>query len=123
MEAGTLQHKVIFYGRRSFDASLLSAPLIETIDHFWRMIWEYGVETIVMLTRCVELSRVSYPTCLVVCVNHETSTTTQDKCAQYWPESLNENITPGDRISVTLLASTPYAEYHIRKFLVKHVSD
>ena len=44
-----------------YTVSTYSTPLIETIDHFWRMIWEYGVETIVMLTRCVELSRVSLP--------------------------------------------------------------
>ena len=47
----------------------------------------------------------------------------QEKCAQYWPETLNEAITPGDRISVTLLTSTQYPEYSIRKFEVKHVSD
>ena len=48
---------------------------------------------------------------------------TQEKSAQCWPETPNETITPGDRISVTLLTSTPYAEYSIRKFEVKHVSD
>ena len=38
---------------------ILTAPLTETIDHFWRMIKEYGVKAIVMLTKCIELSRVS----------------------------------------------------------------
>ena len=45
----------------------------------------------------------------------------QEKSAQYWPGSLSETITPGDRLSVTLSSSTPYAEYHVRKLLVKHV--
>ncbi|CAI7990937.1 Receptor-type tyrosine-protein phosphatase H [Geodia barretti] len=79
------------------------APLNETIDHFWRMVWEYEIEAIVMLTKCVEMTR--------------------EKSAQYWPESLSETITPGDRLSVTLSSSTPYAEYHIRKLLVKHLTE
>ncbi|CAI7989214.1 Receptor-type tyrosine-protein phosphatase H, partial [Geodia barretti] len=79
------------------------APLNETIDHFWRMVWEYEIEAIVMLTKCVEMTR--------------------EKSAQYWPESLSETITPGDRLSVTLSSSTPYAEYHVRKLLVKHLTE
>ena len=47
----------------------------------------------------------------------------QEKSAQYWPGSLSETITPGDRLSVTLSSSTPYAEYHVRKLVVKHVCD
>ena len=73
-----------------------------------------------MLTRCVEMSRVS------LCLNFEVmmyTVSVQEKSAQYWPESLNECITPGDRVSVTLLSSTPFAEYHIRKFMINHVSD
>ncbi|CAI8015243.1 Receptor-type tyrosine-protein phosphatase alpha [Geodia barretti] len=79
------------------------APLNETIDHFWRMVWEYEIEAIVMLTKCVEMTR--------------------EKSAQYWPESLCETITPGDRLSVTLSSSTPYAEYYVRKLLVKHLTE
>lgn len=29
-------------------------PLPGTVDHFWRMVWEQNVYTIVMLTQCVE---------------------------------------------------------------------
>ena len=34
-------------------------PLKETVSHFWRMVLEYKVEAIVMLTNCVEMGRVS----------------------------------------------------------------
>ena len=90
---------------------------METIDHFWRMVWECGVEAIVMLTKCVEMGRVSHSlSCIVSFL-----LIPQEKSVQYWPESLNETITPEDRLSVTLSSSTPYAEYHVRKFLIKHV--
>ncbi|CAI8039971.1 Receptor-type tyrosine-protein phosphatase H, partial [Geodia barretti] len=89
------------YGGNKYIAA--QAPLNETIDHFWRMVWEYEIEAIVMLTKCVEMTR--------------------EKSAQYWPESLSETITPGDRLSVTLSSSTPYAEYHVRKLLVKHLTE
>ena len=29
-----------------------------TVSDFWRMVWEYKIATIVMLTRCVEMSKV-----------------------------------------------------------------
>ena len=83
--------------------------------------WEYEIEAIVMLTKCVEMTRVSqlsYSYLVSVC---RSPTVPQEKSAQYWPESLSETITPGDRFSVTLSSSTPYAEYHVRKLLVKHV--
>ncbi|CAI8036772.1 Receptor-type tyrosine-protein phosphatase H, partial [Geodia barretti] len=45
------------YGGNKYIAA--QAPLNETIDHFWRMVWEYEIEAIVMLTKCVEMTRVS----------------------------------------------------------------
>ena len=83
------------------------------------MVWEYEIEAIVMLTKCVEMTRVSLSLWSLF-VNSD-SYVLQEKSAQYWPESLSETITPGDRLSVTLSSSTPYAEYHVRKLLVKHV--
>ena len=31
-----------------------AGPLPNTLDDFWRMIWEYRLTTIVMLTQCFE---------------------------------------------------------------------
>lgn len=36
-----------------------TGPLPETVDDFWRMIWEQKIPTIVMVTKTVEASRVS----------------------------------------------------------------
>ena len=41
----------------------------------------------------------------------------------YWPKSLHGRITPGGRLSVTLTSTIPYAEFQIRKFIVKSVSE
>ena len=45
----------------------------------------------------------------------------QEKSAKYWPETPNGTITLSSGMNITLSSSTPYAEYHIRKFLIKHV--
>ena len=37
---------------------LYSGPMPNTISDFWRMIWEYKLQNIVMLTKCMEAGRV-----------------------------------------------------------------
>lgn len=49
---------------------LAQGPLNGTIFDFWRMAWEYGCQSIVMLNKLIEQSR--------------------HKCARYWPDKLNE---------------------------------
>ena len=39
----------------------------------------------------------------------------------YWPETPNDVISPRDTLTVSLSSSTPYAEYTVRNFLLKHV--
>ena len=38
--------------------TLYLGPLPETVGDFWRMVWEYKLTTIVMLTRCKEGTKV-----------------------------------------------------------------
>ncbi|XP_022803027.1 tyrosine-protein phosphatase Lar-like [Stylophora pistillata] len=65
-------------------------PLEETIDDFWRMIWEYKTFTIVMLTELEERGRI--------------------KCEQYWPTDGTELY--GD-IEVTVTDWIEFANYTI----------
>ena len=37
---------------------LFAAPMRNTVQDFWRMVWEQGLDTIVMLTKCVEGGKV-----------------------------------------------------------------
>ena len=37
---------------------LRAGPMKQTVDDFWRMVWEYKVQGIVALTRCVEMGKV-----------------------------------------------------------------
>ena len=70
-------------------------PLENTMDDFWRMIWEYRCSTIVMLTRCMEnLKR---------------------KCAMYWVE---EGCTVFFQIAVTHTSSLHLVDYSIIKLSI-----
>ncbi|XP_067663192.1 uncharacterized protein [Haliotis asinina] len=67
---------------------------------FWKMIWQEGCNTIVMVTGLVE-------TCKM-------------KCLQYWPEK--DTVTFGD-IKVTLAARTQLANYTITKLAVLNENE
>ncbi|XP_050528950.1 tyrosine-protein phosphatase 10D-like isoform X1 [Daktulosphaira vitifoliae] len=78
-------------------------PLHSTRDDFWRMCWESGTRSIVMLTRCVEKGR--------------------EKCDHYWPYDTQPTYYGGGDggdggICVTLLNDTHYADYVITEFMV-----
>uniref|UniRef100_A0A158P6T0 protein-tyrosine-phosphatase n=1 Tax=Angiostrongylus cantonensis TaxID=6313 RepID=A0A158P6T0_ANGCA len=75
-------------------------PLPETFDDFWRMVWEEGTSTIVMLTNLEERSRI--------------------KCDQYWPT--RGSSTYGE-IQVTLLETTVLAHYTMRAFRIQVVGE
>ncbi|XP_075696035.1 receptor-type tyrosine-protein phosphatase H [Rhinoderma darwinii] len=76
-------------------------PLPNTTADFWRMVWEHQVNTIVMLTNCMENGRV--------------------KCDHYWPLDYTP-CTYGD-ISVTVSSETILSEWTIRDFSVKHANQ
>ncbi|XP_013862912.1 receptor-type tyrosine-protein phosphatase F isoform X6 [Austrofundulus limnaeus] len=68
-------------------------PLPETLTDFWRMVWEQRSNTIVMMTRLEEKSRV--------------------KCDQYWPSRGTETY---GMIQVTMLDTVELATYSVRTF-------
>ncbi|XP_067408506.1 receptor-type tyrosine-protein phosphatase H [Emydura macquarii macquarii] len=76
-------------------------PLARTLADFWRMIWEQRARTLVMLTKCLESSRV--------------------KCEQYWPLDYAP-CTYGD-ITVTILTETILADWTIRDFQLKRANE
>ncbi|XP_035268880.1 protein tyrosine phosphatase receptor type Fa isoform X7 [Anguilla anguilla] len=68
-------------------------PLPETLSDFWRMVWEQRTNTVVMMTRLEEKSRV--------------------KCDQYWPSRGTETY---GMIQVTMLDTVELATYSVRTF-------
>ncbi|CAG0896016.1 unnamed protein product, partial [Cyprideis torosa] len=76
-------------------------PLLGTVADFWRMIWEEGVETVVMLTNFEENGKV--------------------KCCRYWSdgkseddieEELDDSFGP---TQVTCVAEKTYSDYVLRR--------
>ncbi|GFQ99834.1 phosphatidylinositol phosphatase PTPRQ [Trichonephila clavata] len=72
-------------------------PLANTVDDFWRMIWEQSVSMIVMLTQCVERGK--------------------KKCEQYWPDA-GEAKHYGD-MQVRTISESMLSSYIIRLFHVQ----
>ncbi|XP_068728210.1 receptor-type tyrosine-protein phosphatase delta-like [Montipora capricornis] len=71
-------------------------PLPETVDDFWRMVWEQNTKTIVMVTNLEERGRI--------------------KCFQYWPSEGGEAY--GD-IQVQLTETVELSDFTVRKFCMK----
>ncbi|NXM85049.1 PTPRJ phosphatase, partial [Oenanthe oenanthe] len=83
-----------YNSKKAFIAA--QGPLPNTIEDFWRMIWEKNIYSIVMLTKCVEQART--------------------KCEQYWPDKQSKSY--GD-IIVTMVSETALPEWTIRDFTVE----
>ncbi|KAK4337061.1 hypothetical protein RND71_043757 [Anisodus tanguticus] len=66
-------------------------PLPETINDFWRMIWESNSNIIVMLTKCNELGR--------------------EKCSQYWPSEHS--------MRYMFFVVEPLAEYNMTQYILR----
>uniref|UniRef100_A0A8C8SNJ2 Receptor-type tyrosine-protein phosphatase eta n=1 Tax=Pelusios castaneus TaxID=367368 RepID=A0A8C8SNJ2_9SAUR len=71
-------------------------PLPNTLQDFWRMIWEKNIYAIVMLTKCVEQGRT--------------------KCEEYWPEKGTRDY---GNVTVTLISEFVLPEWTIRDFSVE----
>jgi len=79
---------------RAFIAT--QGPLPNTIEDFWRMVWENNSSVIVMITNVYEKHK--------------------KKCEQYWPDS---GETKYGRMSVSLLSVEELAYWTIRRFVLK----
>uniref|UniRef100_A0A1X7UYG7 protein-tyrosine-phosphatase n=1 Tax=Amphimedon queenslandica TaxID=400682 RepID=A0A1X7UYG7_AMPQE len=78
-------------------------PLSNTVGDFWRMVWEFQLPTIVMLTELIERGI--------------------DKCTCYWPRALNETMDVGYDLQVTLVEQQQYVDYKLKKFLILNTSS
>ncbi|XP_053326273.1 receptor-type tyrosine-protein phosphatase C [Spea bombifrons] len=74
-------------------------PKEETMNDFWRMIWEQKSTIIVMVTRCEENNK--------------------NKCAQYWPTKEETSEVYGD-IVVTMKKEKLFPDYITRKLHISH---
>ncbi|XP_006834292.1 PREDICTED: receptor-type tyrosine-protein phosphatase C-like [Chrysochloris asiatica] len=77
-------------------------PRDETVDDFWRMIWEQKATVIVMVTRCEEGNR--------------------NKCAEYWPSMEQGTKTYGDVI-VKIKEHKICPDYIIQKLNITHKKE
>lgn len=81
------------------DHPLLPGPKQETVNDFWRMIWEQKCATIVMLTNLKERK--------------------EEKCYQYWPD---QGCWTYGNIRVCVEDCAVLVDYTIRKFCIQSVS-
>ncbi|KAJ6654347.1 hypothetical protein lerEdw1_006940, partial [Lerista edwardsae] len=76
-------------------------PLPVTLHDFWHMIWEQRVNTLVMLTKCIENER--------------------EKCEHYWP--LDYTPCVYGNITVSVVTETILPDWTIRDFRMKKVNS
>ena len=66
-------------------------PLNETVEDFWRMLWEHNSTIVVMLTKLREMGR--------------------EKCAQYWPSERSARY--------QYFVVEPLAEYNMPQYILR----
>lgn len=82
-------------GAREYIAA--QGPNLTTINDFWRMIWEHDIQTVIMLTQCVEGNK--------------------KKCEKYWPDDGKEQIY--GTVQVRNETSERREDYILTEFSVK----
>lgn len=70
-------------------------PTEETVNEFWKMVWQENVIVIIMLTKTFDFTKVM--------------------CVQYWPPNMETHETYGD-IHINILKEEQLANFHIRTF-------
>jgi len=76
-------------------------PLEETVNDFWRMIWEQNVNTIVMLTQIMECGRPGL-----------------SKCFEYWPSVSERPLVLSNNFVITFRGSTETQCYTRRELVL-----
>jgi len=83
-------------------------PGTDTTPAFWQMIWQYGVQVVVMLTSLVEGVGADRVQCV--------------KCNKYWPDNVGDSKKFGD-IQVQLFDKAEAPNYCVRKLDVTKIGE
>ncbi|KAH3833976.1 hypothetical protein DPMN_107294 [Dreissena polymorpha] len=81
-----------FFKKRAYIAS--QGPTEAMMDDFWRMIWQYDVSTVVMVTNLVEMGKM--------------------KCLGYWPLEVGSKK-DFQALTTTLICNEEFTDYTVRK--------
>nr|XP_022309643.1 receptor-type tyrosine-protein phosphatase mu-like isoform X3 [Crassostrea virginica] len=84
--------------KREFAYIATQGPTQNSVNEFWRMVWQQNVSEIVMLTNLMEGKKI--------------------KCFQYWPDCLKTELY--DSVTIENVFEKQYAFYITRKFVVSH---
>jgi len=82
-------NSLLFYNYNHFNYGFFT--LADTVEDFWRMIWEHNSTIIVMLTKTKEMGR--------------------EKCHQYWPETRSARY--------QYFVVDPHAEYSMPEYTLR----
>ncbi|XP_052279226.1 uncharacterized protein LOC127877412 isoform X4 [Dreissena polymorpha] len=86
-----------FCKKRTYIAS--QGPTEAMMDDFWRMIWQYDVSTVVMVTNLKEMGKI--------------------KCLRYWPLEVGSQK-DFQALTTTLIFNEEFTDYTVRKFKLSH---
>ena len=95
----TKKHFILQGYNRKKEYIATQGPLPDTVGDFWRLIWDYKIPSVVMLTNLMEKMKV--------------------KCSQYWPDTGSQQYA---NVNVTLINTIHQADFTIRHFQIKSVS-
>ncbi|XP_052271625.1 multiple epidermal growth factor-like domains protein 11 [Dreissena polymorpha] len=86
-----------FFKKRAYIAS--QCPTEAMMDDFWRMIWQYDVSTVVMVTNLVEMGKM--------------------KCLRYCPLEVG-SLEDFQALTTTLIFMEEFTDYTVRKIKLSH---